>query len=288
MRSMTGFSYISKETRYGKVTIYVRCLNSRFLEIKTQIPSYLNTLEERTRKIIKQEFRRGKIEIIVDFFPTNGSFDIFVDKELAKNYFVSLRDLSNYLGLLPDIEIVDIAQMPNVINLVKSNIPKDFIVHFEKLFRKVIHDINKQRSHEGENIKRDCLFLVSSIKDNIRLITNRWNEVNVAIESKIKEKVEKFLKDYENRKEIDTSILSFIMKIDINEEIFRFNQHLSDLEKMLIDGGEVGKKIEFLLQELNREVNTIASKSFDYKISSLVVEIKSSLEKIKEHIQNVE
>lgn len=287
MKGMTGFSHISKLTDYGRVDVYLKSLNSRFLEVKVLLPPILQSFEPFIRKLIKDNFKRGKIEVVMEFLPRGVSFDVFVDEELGKKYFMSLKKLSNALGLLPDIEIVDIASMPNVVNVVKSELPKSFIRELQSIFKKALNEVLKQRKLEGLKTKEDILKLIHNIKNSVSELQKRWGEINSEIENKVKERVERFLKEYENRKEVDTAIVSFLMKVDINEEIFRFSKHLEDLEKLLdMDG--IGKKVEFILQELIREVNTIASKSFDYTISSLVVDIKSSIESIREHIQNIE
>lgn len=287
MKGMTGFSHISKLTDYGRVDVYLKSLNSRFLEVKVLLPPILQSFEPFIRKLIKDNFKRGKIEVVIEFLPRGVSFDVFIDEELGKKYFMSLKKLSNALGLLPDIEIVDIASMPNVVNVVKSELPKSFIRELQSIFKKALNEVLKQRELEGLKTKEDILKLIHNIKNSVSELQKRWGEINSEIENKVKERVEKFLKEYENRKEVDTAIVSFLMKVDINEEIFRFSKHLEDLEKLLdMDG--IGKKVEFILQELIREVNTIASKSFDYTISSLVVDIKSSIESIREHIQNIE
>lgn len=287
MKGMTGFSHISKLTDYGRVDVYLKSLNSRFLEVKVLLPPILQSFEPFIRKLIKDNFKRGKIEVVIEFLPRGVSFDVFVDEELGKKYFMSLKKLSNALGLLPDIEIVDIASMPNVVNIVKSELPKSFIRELQSIFKKALNEVLKQRELEGLKTKEDILKLIHNIKNSVSELQKRWGEINSEIENKVKERVERFLKEYENRKEVDTAIVSFLMKVDINEEIFRFSKHLEDLEKLLdMDG--IGKKVEFILQELIREVNTIASKSFDYTISSLVVDIKSSIESIREHIQNIE
>ncbi len=288
MKGMTGFSYISEMSEYGKVSVYLKTLNSRFLELRVLLPPSLQSLESQIRKMLKDNFRRGRVELIVDFYPKGVGFEVSVNEELAKSYFLSLKKLSNYLGLLPDIEIVDIANMPNVVNLVNSDISPSFSKQVKTLVMKAIKDVVRQRIKEGEQTKRNIIDIVNEVKKEIENISLRWIEVNKLVEEKVKEKVEKFLKDYENRKEIDTAIVSFLLKVDINEEIFRFKKHIEDLENLLNSDGEVGKKFEFILQELNREANTISSKSFDYVISSSVIEIKTSLEKIREHIQNVE
>lgn len=287
MKGMTGFSHISKLTDYGRVDVYVKSLNSRFLEVKILLPPILQSIEPFVRKLIRDNFKRGKVEIVVEFLPKGLSFEVFVDEELGKKYFLSLKRLSNALGLLPDIEIVDIASMPNVVNVVKSELPMSFIKELQNILKKAVNEVIKQRKVEGDKTKEDITKIIDGIKKSVLDLRNRWNEVNMEIENKVKERVEKFLKEYENRREVDTSIVAFLMKVDINEEIFRFSKHLEDLEKLLdMDG--VGKRIEFILQELIREINTIASKSFDYVISSLVVDIKSSIESIREHIQNIE
>lgn len=288
MRGMTGFSYISELTEYGRVAVSLKTLNSRFFEVKLVLPPVLQSMEPFLRKVVRNNFKRGRVEMVVDFLPNGVNFEVEVDGELARKYFLSLKKLSNYLGLLPDIEIVDIARMPNVVNLVRLDPPPSLVKQVQSLVERAVEDVVRQRIEDGNETKKDVLNIISKIKSDVSAVRSRWEEINSLVEEKVREKVEKFLKEYENRKEVDTAMVSFLVKIDINEEIFRFTKHLEALERLLDQDGEVGKKAEFIIQEMSREVNTIASKSFDYVISSLVVEIKASLEKIREHVQNIE
>ncbi|MEN2997485.1 MAG: YicC/YloC family endoribonuclease [Brevinematia bacterium] len=288
MKGMTGFSYIHKVTKYGKVNVSLKTLNSRFLEIKLVIHPFLQELELSIRKMLKDSFKRGKVELFIDFFPKGTEFKVEVDEELAKGYFLSLKKLSNYLGLLPDIEIVDIAKMPNVVNLVKLELPSSFFSQVRRIVKKAIDEVLSQRIEEGNETRENIVEILFKIRKSLDAIRARWGAVNLSIEEKVRERVERFFKDYRDRNELDVAVVAFLLKVDINEEIFRFSRHLEDLEKLVSSDSEIGKKIEFLVQELNREINTIASKSFDYEISSSVVEIKSALEKIREHAQNIE
>lgn len=289
MNGMTGFSYISKDSDFGRITISLKSLNSKFLEIKIVLPPALYQIDPKLRRLIKENFRRGKIELFIELAPKKQLNEVIINEELAKNYFLSIKKLSNEIGLLPDIDIVDVVKMPNVVSIVESkDIPKELITEIEKYTKSVIKEVKKQRREEGEETKKDILKLINKIQENTLQIEKIAEKINEKIEQKVKERVLKYLQEFSNKQELDYSIIAFLMKIDINEEIIRLNMHLSNLKKTIENEEEIGKKGEFIVQEIIRESNTISAKSFDHETSKLIVEIKSDAEKIREHLQNIE
>jgi uncharacterized protein (TIGR00255 family) len=293
MVGMTGYSSISKDTKLGRISMSLRSLNSRFLEIKINMPSNLiagglGDFEKVARDMIKSNIRRGKIDVFIDFsIKGQDSTTVELNEELAKLYFSSIKNLSLSLGLLPDIEIKDIIALPGVMKV--SNTQRNYptLGELKKMFSKLLNDVVKQRVEEGKRIKEDVDKLISEILASIDEISSKVDVLNSEIEKKVFDRVSRYLGDPKNL-EIGISTISFLMKIDINEELVRLRMHTESLKALINSDDEVGKKGEFILQEMMRESNTIAAKSFSYDISNLVVGIKTNIEKIREHLQNVE
>jgi uncharacterized protein (TIGR00255 family) len=289
MNGMTGFSYISKELDFGRLIISLRSLNSRFLEIKTTLPPIIQKIEPKLRSYLKENFRRGKIELFIELHLRKQINQVTIDEELAKNYFMSMKKISNKLGLLPDIEIVDVIKMPNVLSIIPPlDPPEEIIREVEKYTKTAINEVKKQRQREGEETKEDIEELIKKLEENILDIDEISKNLNEKIEQKVKEKITKYLQEFPNRPELDHSVIAFLMKIDINEEITRLKMHITNLKETLENEESIGKKGEFVIQEIIREANTISSKSLNYEISKNIVEIKSIAEKIREHLQNIE
>ncbi len=293
MMGMTGYSSISKDTKFGRISMSLRSLNSRFLEIKVNMPNNLivgglGDFEKVARDMIKSKLKRGKIDVFIDFFSKGqDSTTVELNEELAKLYFSSIKNLSLSLGLLPDIEIKDIIALPGVMKV--SSVQKNYptLKELKKMFSKLLDDVIKQRMEEGKKIKEDVDKLISEILTKIDEISSKVDVLNSEIERRVFDKVSRYLGDPKNF-EIGVSTISFLMKTDINEELVRLRMHAENLGALVSSGDEVGKKGEFILQEMMRESNTIAAKSFSYDISNLVVAIKANIEKIREHLQNVE
>ncbi|MGC8870880.1 MAG: YicC/YloC family endoribonuclease, partial [Brevinematia bacterium] len=168
MNGMTGFSYISKELDFGRLTISLRSLNSRFLEIKTTLPPIIQKIEPKLRSYLKENFRRGKIELFIELHLRKQINQVTIDEELAKNYFMSMKKISNKLGLLPDIEIVDVIKMPNVLSIIPPlDPPEEIIREVEKYTKTAINEVKKQRQREGEETKEDIEELIKKLEENI-------------------------------------------------------------------------------------------------------------------------
>jgi len=288
MIGMTGYSSVNKETKVGKVSMSLRSLNSKFLEIKINSPTNLIQFEKIARDMIKSKIKRGKIDLFVEISNKGqDSVSVEINEDLVKSYFNTIKNLSLSLGVLPDIEIKDIISLPGIIKVSNNQTNQQPINELKRMFSKLLDDVLKQKIEEGTKIKADIDELISKIIDSINEISSKIDILNAEIEKKVIDRVSKYLGDPKNI-EVGISTVSFLLKTDINEELVRLKMHTESFKTLIDSTDEVGKKGEFILQEMMREANTIAAKSFSYEISSLVIGIKSNIEKIREHLQNVE
>jgi uncharacterized protein (TIGR00255 family) len=288
MIGMTGYSSVNKETKVGKVSMSLRSLNSKFLEIKINSPTNLIQFEKIARDMIKSKIKRGKIDLFVEISNKGqDSVSVEINEDLVKSYFSTIKNLSLSLGVLPDIEIKDIISLPGIIKVSNNQANQQPINELKRMFSKLLDDVLKQKIEEGTKIKADIDELISKIIDSINEISSKIDILNAEIEKKVIDRVSKYLGDPKNI-EVGISTVSFLLKTDINEELVRLKMHTESFKTLIDSTDEVGKKGEFILQEMMREANTIAAKSFSYEISSLVIGIKSNIEKIREHLQNVE
>ncbi len=291
MEGMTGYANVEYKDDFIKISVNAKSLNSRFLELKVQVSQNVLFLEKDIREMLAKFFRRGKIEIwvSVSLVKNNSNYVVSVDYDAAKEYFLAVKKLSNELGLLPDIEIVDIIDRVGVIKVSEVDLRGNNRVKSSVLsaVKKALKELKNQRKYEGRKIKENVLDLISDISRGITEIESKVPFLNEAIQDKILQKYNKVLHREFDPVEI-IGFYSFLFKMDINEELIRLKMHLENLKSLVENGEEIGKKSEFILQEMMRESNTIASKSYSYEINSIIVDIKSCVEKIREHIQNVE
>ncbi len=291
MEGMTGYANVEYKDDFIKISVNAKSLNSRFLELKVQVSQNVLFLEKDIREMLAKFFRRGKIEIwvSVSLVKNNSNYVVSVDYDAAKEYFLAVKKLSNELGLLPDIEIVDIIDRVGVIKVSEVDLRENNRVKSSVLsaVKKALKELKNQRKYEGRKIKENVLDLISDISRGITEIESKVPFLNEAIQDKILQKYNKVLHREFDPVEI-IGFYSFLFKMDINEELIRLKMHLENLKSLVENGEEIGKKSEFILQEMMRESNTIASKSYSYEINSIIVDIKSCVEKIREHIQNVE
>ena len=281
IQSMTGFG--SAEGLSFKVEI--RSLNHRFLDVSLKVPQNLGRHELPMRNMVRERFSRGKFDIFVSTI--NGKdLAIKVNMDLAKGIYNSLRSLKEELSLQGEIGIETIASFREVVMTEETD---HNIESLYDVFKEALNRVEEMRKREGEAIARD-LFARLDLLEDLRVRTASLSrEVADSCRERYRERLHSLFGDLgfdENRVLQEAALLA--EKSDINEEITRLSSHIGQLKKILSDGDTIGRKVEFLLQELNREVNTIASKADDYRVSSVAVEMKAELEKIREQAQNIQ
>ncbi|MDD3839309.1 MAG: YicC family protein [Clostridia bacterium] len=291
IKSMTGYGRGEYVSGTRKVSIELKTVNHRYLDINIKLPKTLVFLEEHIRSMIQERIYRGRIEVYTTYRNIEQTDKaVFVDLKLAKEYLSKLMLLSDELGIKDDVTNTYIASMSDVIVLENQKEDEDVLKEvFSIGLDKALEQLIEMRKVEGEklydDIKKRCLI----IKD----IVNKIEERASVVPQYYKEKLEGRIRELVDIKQLDADRLEQEVAIiadraNIDEEITRLYSHLNQLDKTLDSSEPVGRKLDFIVQEMNREVNTIASKANDIFISRCVVDVKSEISKIREQVQNIE
>lgn len=292
VNSMTGYGMGEYENREYRFKVEIKTVNHRYNDISIKMPRHLSFLEDRLKKMIKNRVKRGKVDVYVNLeYIDESNVDIKVDMHLAKSYKSALENLKEELELKDNIRLSNILNIPDIIKLEKKELDNDLIS--ECLLTAVnlaLINLDSMRKAEGKSLKENLLLKLKESEEKINLIEERAPEVVLEhkekLQYRIKELVEKDLPIDEER--LATEIAIFADKSSIDEELVRLKSHINQFRKILNEEDAIGRKLDFLIQEFNREINTIGSKSNDVSISNNVVDLKSIIEKIREQIQNIE
>lgn len=291
MKSMTGYgSYESQSDNYH-LKIDMKSVNNRYCDIFIKLPALLFSYEDKIKRFIKKDVKRGKVEVFIKLnklIKDDNSFD--VDLPLAKNYYNASRDISNYLGLNNDLSIKDIITMPGVLVESEDNeVSKELEDLLFTTLTKTSESFITSRLSEGQAIKEDFKTKLSSIKDIVAKVEELSPISLKENEEKLKNKLNNYLDESEiDRQRIATECFLLVDKLSIDEEITRLKIHLDRFNHIMNLEESIGRKLDFLLQEINREINTIGSKSNNIDILNNVVLVKSEVERIREQVQNIE
>lgn len=291
MKSMTGYgSYESQSDNYH-LKIDMKSVNNRYCDIFIKLPALLFSYEDKIKRFIKKDVKRGKVEVFIKLNKLSkydNSFD--VDLPLAKNYYNASRDISNYLGLNNDLSIKDIITMPGVLVESEDNeVSKELEDLLFTTLTKTLESFITSRLSEGQATKEDFKTKLSSIKDIVAKVEELSPISLKENEEKLKNKLNNYLDESEiDRQRIATECFLLVDKLSIDEEITRLKIHLDRFNHIMNLEESIGRKLDFLLQEINREINTIGSKSNNIDILNNVVLVKSEVERIREQVQNIE
>ena len=291
VRSMTGFGKCDLKTKFGLFTVEIKTLNHKFLEITPKLPNSLGVFDERVKSLTKDRIKRGKVYLNLthDTAEELGG-SITVDEKLAKKYHDKLKRLKNRLNIKEPIKLVDIVSFPGVINqkLVSNNITKAW-PSVRAVVLSALENLVKDREREGASLYRDLITRIRKIKTIVsRIKTSASSNVN-EYKKKLKERVKELTGGYPvDRGRLEMEVALFAKNSDISEELTRLKDHISNFIKTLKKGEEVGKKLDFIAQELHREINTVGAKTSGFNISKGVIEVKTEIEKIREQLKNIE
>lgn len=290
IKSMTGFGKNSLLINDRNYQVEIRSVNHRYLDISTKMPRQLTYLEEDVKKVISSKIKRGKVDVIITF--ENNSKEgrnIQINTEIAKMYIDELRKLAQEGNILSDIQVTEITKLPDVLNI---SIDQDDETIKQELLDSVkiaLDNLLSMKETEGNKIAEDLTNRIDYIEEKIlkisKLSTGLIEEYVVKLEERIKEILKT---DIIDKSRIAQEVVIYADKTSIEEEITRLKSHITQFRQLLKEEGAVGKKIDFLIQEMNRETNTIGSKANDLEIVNGVIDIKTELENIREQIQNIE
>lgn len=292
MRSMTGFGRGKFASEGREYTVEIKSVNHKYSDVSVKMPRCISYLEENVRKLVGEAVSRGKIDVFItmDDYSEKGK-DIKINKEMAKIYINQLRELSEETGIDCNINVIDISKFPEVLKISDEENEELYWKELQEALRVSLENFIKMREIEGEKIKEDLLSRMEIIKKKVEEVTNYSaglvEEYIVKLRARVQELMDKEVVD-ENR--LAQEIVIFSDKSSIQEELTRLNSHISQFISLVNtnDNKPLGKKCDFIIQEMNREVNTIGSKANSLDISNCVIELKTQIEDVREQIQNIE
>lgn len=290
LKSMTGFGHCERTENETTLTVEIRTVNHRYCDVYLRMPKQLNGFEEMARSAITSRVMRGKVDVFVTLDQKSAAvMQASVDETLAGSYVQALRTLADRFGLRDDISVTALARFPDIIRLEKREEDTDLEKLLVAAVTGAVDALLDMRGREGEK-------LGESLRANLRFIENQVTRIAAhapTVVQDYRERLENRIQDLLDPQKLDpqrlaTEVAIFADKCSIDEELVRLGSHIVQMDDMLEAGSPVGKKLDFLIQEMNREVNTIGSKASSLEITKTVVEIKSEIEKMREQIQNIE
>lgn len=291
VRSMTGYGRAQKVLNGRDILVEIRSVNHRYYEYSSRIPRTFNYIDEKLKALLKTSVSRGKVEVSVSISNIEGrDTEIAINRGAAEGYVMALRSVSDELGLVDDLALSKLIKLPDIFNIQKTPDDEEQVWNdVSQVAKEALDRFVEMRAVEGERLKADVLEKA----DGILTMVGKVEEISPETVNRYRERLYKKLTEILESKDIDqqrvlTEAAVFAEKIAVDEETVRLRSHIGQLREMLQSGEPVGRKLDFIVQEMNREVNTIGSKAQDLNITRLVVDMKAEIEKIREQIQNIE
>lgn len=291
IKSMTGYGKNTQMLSGREITVEIKSVNHRFFEFSARFPRAFGFLEERIKSYVQSRVSRGKIEVNVSIVNVEAQdTKIAVNEEVAKGYIEALRSLCEPLGVTDDIRLSSVARFPDVFTITKADTDEEMLWNDVKsVLENAVDAFCQMREREGENLKKDFENRLVNIENFVKNVEERSPKRVEEYRERLYKKISEVLSNTsidENR--VITEVAIFADKVAVDEETVRLKSHIEQFREILALDEPIGKKLDFLIQEFNREANTIGSKSQDTEGARYVVSIKSEIEKIREQIQNVE
>ncbi len=290
IKSMTGYGRGNYENDGRMYTVEIKTINHRYNDVSVKLPRYLNFLEENIRRYISKTINRGKVEVYISLENmSDKGRNIKIDKVLAGTYINELRSLSSEYSIPDDITVMSLARMSDIIVVENDAQEELYWQELQEAMSIAIKNIDEARSIEGKRLAEDIEARLNKISEYVNIVEKAseklLDEYKVKLKNRINELGANNIVD-ENR--IGIEIVLFADKSSICEEVTRLKSHIESFKNMLKSEGPIGKKIDFLIQEMNRETNTIGSKANSIGITNYVIEMKNEIENIREQVQNIE
>ena len=291
IKSMTGFgrSEIVKGNR--KISVEIKSVNHRYLEAGIKMPKKLNVFESRMRDLLKKYATRGKIDIFINYEDDSESqVNLKFNQNIADEYMAIFNNMSEKYNLKNDMTVGGLARFPEVITMDEVQEDEEELWHFiEEAMKAALEQFVNTRILEGEDLKKDLLGKLDHMEELIAFVEKRSPEIMKEYRSKLESKVKELLGDTTiDESRIATEVIIYADKICVDEETVRLRSHIEHARKCLNEEGGIGRKMDFIAQEMNREANTTLSKANDIEISNAAIDLKTEIEKVREQIQNIE
>jgi len=286
--SMTGYAYREKTGQEISVSAEIKGYNSRYLEICVHLPPWLAVCEKTIRDKAASSCTRGKIDIFIRIRENNVPVNISINKNAAKAYYDAIIELSKEIGIKEKPGINTILQMESVLDIEKNRDEQRYLQQIEPVFNEALLAFCSEREREGKHTENDILGNLDKIESSVNVITSFVPVIEQNIKENIKTRFAELLGNQVDENRVLAETASLLLKYTISEEISRLGSHIGEFRKETSINPRAGKKLDFLCQEINREINTIGSKSAIIEVSSEVVTMKEALENIREQLRNIE
>lgn len=289
MKSMTGFGRGELETDMGKIVIEARAENHRFLDINFQFPDAVSSIEPGLTEVVKKTVLRGKLRITVQIEELKNKSRA-INVELAKQHFKTLEKLRKELGIKEEMELEHLLMMKEFFTSdVKTEFGKKNKAEVEEALGQAVRKLDEMRTSEGKKLEKDLKQRTAKIEKLVRSIESKRASFMKDYSEKLRTRVQELLQDVQiDEGKLYQEVAFLAERSDTTEEIVRLQAHISKLRETFGKSGSIGRELDFLIQEMNREAGTIAAKSKDAAVSHFTVELRSEMEKIREQIQNIE
>ncbi len=291
IKSMTGYGRSERHYDNYRIVVEMKSVNNRYLDYNVRVFRQYAFLEELVRSCLAPKISRGKVDVTIQFdnVQDNGH-SVILNQELAKGYYDALQELGVSFGLQNDMTVSNMARLPDLFTIEKKEQDKEQITEDTKqVLLCALDDLIQNRQREGERLFHFFTGAIANLESTLSAIEARSPVTVDEYRTRIKARIEELLGDAQvDETRLLTEVAIFADKINVTEELIRFRSHLKEFRLLLESEQPVGRKLEFIIQELNRETNTIGSKCNDFAIAKAVVEIKAELEKLREQVQNIE
>lgn len=291
IKSMTGFGRYEVSEADHKFTVEMKAVNHRYLDMNIKIPRKLNFFESSIRGLLRQYIERGKVDVYITYEDyTENTVCVRYNRDVAAAYMKYLTQMAEEFSLENDIRVSALSMYPEVFTMEEQGPDeKELWKGLEKTLRGAAENFVQTRIAEGANLRDDLVGKLDRMLVHVDFITERSPLIISRYKEKLREKIQELLEDTRvEEPRILTEVTIFADKVCVDEELVRLRSHISQTKEALAVGGSVGRKLDFIAQEMNREANTILSKTTDLDISGCAIELKTEIEKVREQIQNIE
>ncbi|HCO29851.1 MAG TPA: YicC family protein [Lachnospiraceae bacterium] len=291
IKSMTGFGRSEMATETQKVIVEIKSVNHRYCDLNIKMPKKLSFFESNIRNLLKEYIQRGKVDIYISYEDyTEAKECVRYRKEIAKEYFSYLNQIEKDFGIENDVTVSKLSRYPDVLVLEEQPVDEgELWKTLEDPIREAAVRFVQSRAKEGENLQVDLIEKLDSMLQLVDVIEERSPKLVEEYRQKLEAKVKELLENTSiDESRIATEVTIYADKICVDEEIVRLKSHIASTKDTILAGGSIGRKLDFIAQEMNREANTILSKANDITISNHAIELKTEIEKVREQIQNIE
>ena len=291
IKSMTGFGRFEYQQGEKKYTVEMKAVNHRYFDVSIRMPKKFNFFEAAIRNTLKNYVQRGKVDMFITYEDrTETNFSLNYNEHVAAEYLKYYHEMAQQFLLENDVTVSVLGKCPEVFTLEEQTVDEDEIWSaLEKTVVGASEQFVESRIREGKALKTDLLEKLDHMLENVSRVEARYPDIIAQYRLKLQEKVKELLGDAQiDEGRLATEVVLFSDKICTDEETVRLRSHIESMKKELIHGGSIGRKLDFIAQEMNREANTILSKANDLETSNIAIDLKTEIEKVREQIQNIE